>query len=173
MGVLKRHHSTGRISRQVNFCTGSGFTRTSILDLLQFTRKLQIYSDFEKWETSLYVTQWINVTIKSIKRKYFFYKQAALAHSYLKPFRRFHEMTFFGRSRTIMIHISKKTTVESSNSLLFRWTKIFPFINCFRSFEDTLLKIVTLIWKLVVSPRTQAQLVSLFVAQQPPHKWVE
>ena len=117
----------GRISRQVNFCTGSGFTRTSILDLLQFKRKLQIYSDFEKWETSLYVTQWINVTIKSIKRKYFFYKQAALAHSCLKPFHRFHEITFFGRSRTIMIHISKKTTVKSSNSVLFRWTKIFPF----------------------------------------------
>ena len=28
---------------------------------------------------SLYVTQWINVTMKSIQRKYFFYKQAALA----------------------------------------------------------------------------------------------
>ena len=67
----------GRISRQIDFCTGSEFTRTSFRYLLLFIRKLQIYSDFEKWETSSNVTQWISVTINSIKRKYFIYKQAA------------------------------------------------------------------------------------------------
>ena len=85
----------GQIIRQIDFSTDSGFTRTSVWYLLQFTRKLQISSDFEKWETSLDVTQWIIVTLKSIQRKYFFYKQAAWAQSCLKPFRRFHEMTVF------------------------------------------------------------------------------
>ena len=49
---------------------------------------------FWKWETSLYVTQWISVTMKYIQRKYFIYKQAAWDQSWLKPFRRFHKMTF-------------------------------------------------------------------------------
>ena len=41
----------------------------------------------------------------------------------------------------IMTSIFKMTTVESSDTLFFRYTKIFPFINCFQSFEDTLMKI--------------------------------
>ena len=55
--------------------------------------------------------------MKSIQRKYFIYKQAALAQSCSKPFRRFHKMTFLGRSFMIMTSISKKTMVESSNNL--------------------------------------------------------
>ena len=80
--------------------------------LLQFTRKLQINSDFEKWKTFLYVTRWISVTMKSLQIKYFIYKQAAWAQSRLKPFRRFHKMTLFGRSCMIMRPISKKMNVE-------------------------------------------------------------
>ena len=110
----------GRISRHIDFCTGSGFTWTSVRHLLQFTQKLQICFDFEKWETSLYVTQWISVTMKSIQRKYFIYKQAAWDQSCLKPFRRFHKMTFSGRSCMIMRLICKKMTVDSSNALFFR-----------------------------------------------------
>ena len=42
------------INRQIDFWTVSGFTRTPVL--LQFTRKLQMSSDFEKWKTSLHVS---------------------------------------------------------------------------------------------------------------------
>ena len=78
-----------------------------VTHLLQVTRKIQICSDFEKWETYLYVTQWISDTMKFIQRKYFIYKQAAWAQSCLKPFCRFHKMTFYGRSCMIMRPIQK------------------------------------------------------------------
>ena len=115
-----------RISRHIDFCTGSGFTWTSVRHLLQFPRKLQICFDFEKWETSLYVTKWISVTMKSIQRKYFIYKQAAWDKSCLNPFRRFHKMTFCGRSCMIMRIICKKTTVDSFNALFFQINQDFP-----------------------------------------------
>ena len=110
----------GRIRIHIDFYTGSGFTRTSDRDLLKFTRKLQICSNFERWETFLYVTQWISVTMKSIERKYFIYKQAVWAKSCMKSFRHFHKMAICGRSCMVIRPICKKTTVDSSNALFCR-----------------------------------------------------
>ena len=154
----------GRISRHIDFCTGSGFTRTSVKHLLQFTRTIQIYFNFEKWETSLYITQWISVTMKSIQRKYFIYKQAAWDQSCLKPFCRFHKITFCGRGCIIMRIICKKSTVYSSNAMFFQINQDFSVQKQFPSFKDTIMKIATWVLKLVVLPRAQGQSVLLSVA---------
>ena len=61
------------------FCfVQEGVLHERLLDICYNSHENSRYVfDFEKWEASLYVTQWISVTMKSIQRKYFIYKQAA------------------------------------------------------------------------------------------------
>ena len=73
------------------------------------------------------------------------YEQAIGAQSCLKPFPRFHKMTFCGRNCMIIRATAKKPTVDSSIVMFFSQTKIFQFINCFQGFQNTLMKIVTLV----------------------------
>ena len=78
---------------------------------------------------------------KDIQRKYFIYKQAAWDQSYLKPFRRFHKMTFYGRGCMIKRIICKTTTVDSSNAPF----PDKPRFSGSKTKKDTLMKIATLV----------------------------
>ena len=67
------------------------FLQERLLDICYNSHENFRYVLILKKETSLYVTKWISVMMKSLQRKYFIHKQAAWDQSWLKPFRRFHK----------------------------------------------------------------------------------
>ena len=66
----------------------------------------------------------------------------------------------------------KKTNVDCFNVLFFKKKQGIPVHKLFPHFSKIPLKIVTLVWKLEVSPQMQVLLVSLSsVAKQQSQKW--
>ena len=65
---------------------------------------------WKKIETYLCVTQWINVAMEFIQRKYFIHKKAAWAQSCFKQFRWFHKMMFLVEVVWLWDDFSKRRT---------------------------------------------------------------